>query len=192
MKNSNQYNVFAGNLLSFPTKEKSIIIPEGVKCIPTSLFYDNNNIERIVFPKSLVSIGESAFEDCKSLKSVDISASALKTLPNKCFWGCISLKNFIFNKSLESCSHSSFGNSGLNEYRLPVSLKFFIMPYLPIYHPSFDVNKKIYIFVSGKDTVIYFNDWNNKYINNYIIYAPSGSAAEKSAHEIGIEFIPTD
>ena len=50
----------------------AIHIPEGIKVIGDSCFYDCKNLNTVTIPKSVTSIGNSAFKNCINLTSVKI------------------------------------------------------------------------------------------------------------------------
>lgn len=88
---------------------KQLIIPEGVEKIENRR-YDCSKYEEILFPSSLETIGESAFEDCKSLKSIDLSnCSQLETIGFLAFGGCLKLESVIFPSSLKEIDSNAFG-----------------------------------------------------------------------------------
>ncbi len=51
-------------------KITSIIIPEGVVCIESFVFYDCNNLKEIVIPGSVETIGSSVLQNCNSLETI--------------------------------------------------------------------------------------------------------------------------
>ncbi|MBP5621938.1 MAG: leucine-rich repeat domain-containing protein, partial [Thermoguttaceae bacterium] len=51
----------------------SIVIPEGTATIGDGAFAQCRRLETVVFPKSLVSLGESAFCDVDALSSVEVA-----------------------------------------------------------------------------------------------------------------------
>ncbi len=86
-----------------------------------------NNIQLIDLPRNLITIGESAFEGCTSLKDFNLPES-LKTIGKRAFFGCYNLKEVYFSpfKSwvLETIGESAFeGCTWLMQITLPHSLK---------------------------------------------------------------------
>lgn len=69
---------------------RSIVIPEGVKVIRSSAFYNNRGLETVVFPKSLTTIEERAFYECEKLESVELP-EGLTSLGRSAFYWCSSL-----------------------------------------------------------------------------------------------------
>ena len=121
------------------------IIPQTVKRITSSAFYDNKYLEHIEIPSSVENIGEKAFSNCSSLKNAkflnDINSipdgifincsnleevtlpSCLATIGNNAFSKCTKLKTINLPKTLENIGHSSFKGSGLEKIDLPSNLK---------------------------------------------------------------------
>ena len=88
---------------SYEGKETEPQIPETAAGLPVKLigeaaFKNNQKITKITLPKSTVSIGRYAFEECKSLLDV------------------------VFNEGLESVSDYAFKDSGLSVLNLPDSV----------------------------------------------------------------------
>ena len=121
----------------------SINIPEGVISIEDQAFILCQSLSKIQLPKSIVSIGSAcfsmtaienillnnvlsigsnAFEGCKKLVSVTLSAE-LKELPDRCFADCNSLRKVIIYEGIKSIGKECFmGCSSLYSIKLPDSL----------------------------------------------------------------------
>ena len=78
---------------------------------------------KVIFPKSLATIGISMFEDAKNLEEVvfeDIDNSSLSLVDKSAFMNCTALKNFTFPNSTSSIGTSVFENcTSLETVRLP-------------------------------------------------------------------------
>ncbi|MCR5503603.1 MAG: leucine-rich repeat protein [Lachnospiraceae bacterium] len=82
--------------------------PDGLSSIPAKAYYGNKTIVHLVIPATVTSIGESAFENCTSLRTVTFEAGCrLTSLPASAFSGCIDLNTVSF---LGDTSVTSFGN----------------------------------------------------------------------------------
>lgn len=68
----------------------TINLPETLKMIDEKAF-SGSMLERIVIPDSVYSIGQNAFESCKSLKEVKFSGE-IDEIPVNCFANCYELK----------------------------------------------------------------------------------------------------
>ena len=51
-----------------------VVLPEGMTHLPDKAFQDRTPLVSVAFPRSLASIGSSAFEGCSSLSSIDLPA----------------------------------------------------------------------------------------------------------------------
>ena len=79
-----------------------LVIPEGVTHIEDRRFKNNPLIRTILLPSTLVSIGESAFEECEYLGAVIFkSPSSLVSIGDSSFRGCRNLKG-LFIQSPDS------------------------------------------------------------------------------------------
>ena len=89
-----------GELLS------ELVIPESVKVIKPQTFY-GSGIKKVTMHEAIQSIGNSAFENCRSLLSVDIPNS-VTDIGIKAFSGCSSMKSITFGTGINSISTEAF------------------------------------------------------------------------------------
>lgn len=92
-------------------EEKNIIIPSShrgkkVAYISNNVF-SGSDIESVELPDSIVSIGESAFSECKNLKSVSFG-KGLEYIGLFAFKGCASLEKAEFNSPVKDFTASVF------------------------------------------------------------------------------------
>lgn len=91
---SNADRIFAGC-----TGLTEVSFETGELFIPGGAFHGCHNLKRVILPKWLYEVGESAFSDCSSLESVVFSGLA-RSSPHRigvfAFGGCESLKKVIF------------------------------------------------------------------------------------------------
>ena len=71
-------------LAKYTGKDTTVTIPEGVVEIAAFAFRDNYTIQKIVIPKSVVRIGEYAFENCQNLDAY--IPATVKTIDNYAFY----------------------------------------------------------------------------------------------------------
>lgn len=76
-----------GILIAYEGNKKRVSIPNGVKKIAGSVFYNRTDITSVTLPSSLIEVGESAFESCSSLASVS-GGKNLEVIRDKAFSGC--------------------------------------------------------------------------------------------------------
>ena len=96
--------IVVGGILQHMIPHDNVIIPEGVKEIPNG-FEDRSKgktgiIKSIVFPKSLVKIGERAFRNHKDLSEL-VFPPNLKEIGSDSFESCDGLSKIVFNEGLE-------------------------------------------------------------------------------------------
>jgi hypothetical protein len=96
----------------------------GVKLetLPNKAFYQNKTLQRIVLPRTLVSIGENVFYECPSLRSVTFGPK-LETIGYNAFRCCPSLEDILLPTSLRTIDEAAFrGCSSLKHLVLPEGL----------------------------------------------------------------------
>lgn len=90
---------------------RQVVIPEGVRKIPDSMFFDCQGLERVELPASLEEIGEFAFADCVQLSGVKLGAlERLRILGRSAFDGCQSIEEICLPPSLERLGPAVFCN----------------------------------------------------------------------------------
>lgn len=82
----------AGALAASDIEE--IIIPEGVTSIGEYAFYGCHKLRSVALPSSLLNIGRGAFGDCPQLNYINLEATRVTILPEECFAGDIALRSF--------------------------------------------------------------------------------------------------
>ncbi len=87
---------------------KEVMIPEGMISIPNRAFY-GCSFSRVVFPQSLVSIGEKAFAEATSLDKVVLN-EALESVGEEAFKGCKSLSTIEIPRTTTFMGNSVFSN----------------------------------------------------------------------------------
>ena len=86
----------------------SYTIKNGTKWIGDSAFEDCSSLASINIPNSVTSIGDSAFEDCSSLASITIPDS-VTLIGNRAFYYCTSLTSVTIPNSVTSIGSYAFG-----------------------------------------------------------------------------------
>ncbi len=92
IKNSplNGYRVKATSLFNDKFQIEHIILPEGMKEIPSSLFFKCKNLKSVVIPESIEKIGQTAFLDCINLTKINFPQN-LKEIGYMAFAYCKNL-----------------------------------------------------------------------------------------------------
>ena len=121
-------NIEKGKLISLDLSDASIV--EGGSyyydyyytsndMIGDYMFYDCANLQDIVLPESVTSIGSGAFEDCSSLTSIDIP-EGVTSIGNDAFYGCSFLPSIDIPKGVTSIGYDAFsGCSSLTSIDIP-------------------------------------------------------------------------
>ena len=126
---------------SVASEVRSLAIPEGITAIKERAFFGNTTIDEIVFPASLSSIGNEAFDHCQHLKTVDLSKTSvaelssgvfgrtalttvslpktLKIVGPMAFYSTKALKTLVLPDGLEEIGLTAFIDSGLETITIP-------------------------------------------------------------------------
>lgn len=100
-----------------------VVIPENVKTIAESAFYQNKKINSLVLSKGVEEIKGYAFLGCENLSSV-ILPEGLKNIGDSAFFNCYGLKKLELSDGLLSIGDSAFQNCHkLTSVVLPQSLR---------------------------------------------------------------------
>ena len=70
--NDNDFIIKNGVVTSYLAKKNIVIIPEGVISLASGLFWDNQVIEEVILPNSLINLGGDTFYNCFNLKKIII------------------------------------------------------------------------------------------------------------------------
>lgn len=97
------------------------LIPEGVRTITRAAF-KGRNVSTVLFPTTIVAIGESAFCECGSLTSVHIPTSVTKILDGA-FLRCAKLEDVTLSEGLELIDAYAFNGCAMREIQIPGSVQ---------------------------------------------------------------------
>ena len=100
---------------------EDVVVPEGTTAIGDSAFEGCRSVKTVKLPNSITSIGKYAFQ-YTSLKSINLPYG-IKTIGNAAFYGCYSLKNIDLPDSITSIGRSAFSRSGLVKITIPYGVK---------------------------------------------------------------------
>ena len=88
---------------------KVLRLPNGLKGVG-NLWFSGSDIEKVIIPNSVESLGESAFSECKQIHEIIFEpGSCLKSIGDCCFAGS-GLREIIIPKSISSIGKSAFHN----------------------------------------------------------------------------------
>ena len=120
---TNEGNLNAKSPFEGCTSLKEITVDEGVTKIPSHAFWGVTELETVILPKSLTSIGGYAFSGCTNLKSVNL-VEGITEISSHGFAECISMNNLILPDSLETVGEYAFYKcSGLRSINMGIGLK---------------------------------------------------------------------
>lgn len=108
---------------------KTIVLPETLTTIGSDCFHDSGitntkNKTGLIIPKSVVTIGNSAFRNCDNLVSVVFeSGGELTTIPQNCFDNCDNLSSVVFPEKLTTISDVAFWGCAFTELEFPSTLQ---------------------------------------------------------------------
>ena len=81
------FDILNDELIFYRGKDKVVRVPEGIKSIAASAFWNNTYIEEVILPESLLQLGGDCFYCCYNLKKVNIPKN-LQVMGNNPFAGC--------------------------------------------------------------------------------------------------------
>lgn len=125
---SNDFIIEAGVALKYTGNSNKVFVPDGVKELAPCLFWDNQMIEEVVLPDTLVNISGDTFYNSANLRKVNIPKN-VKAMGNNPFAGCPKVKvindspNFnmvdgvLYNKDLTRLIYYPISNRN-REYRI--------------------------------------------------------------------------
>ena len=109
-------------LLGYTGTDSVIVIPEQVKVIGDSAFYNNTKLISVVFNDSVKYIDRCAFSGCVGLTSVDIHNSVV-AIERNAFYGCTGLTSLNIPNSVTTIRTNAFyGCTGLTSLSIPNSV----------------------------------------------------------------------
>lgn len=95
VSSDDRFKIIGNKVVAYNGHEKKVVLPEGVTAIESGLFWDNQEIEEVIFPDSLVNYGGDTFYNCRNLRKANIPMN-VRQLGNNPFSGCSKL-NLISN-----------------------------------------------------------------------------------------------
>ena len=98
---------------------ESAFVPEEVSSIGDGAFEVCKSLGSIQLPNGVKSIGKYAFEGCESLESIQLP-EGLQSIGEWAFWGCSSLENITFGGTREQWGKIEKGDGW--HYKLPAKV----------------------------------------------------------------------
>ncbi len=104
-------------------KLKTITIPNSVVKIDDYAFYEATGIEHLTIPNSVKEIGHNAFKYCTKLKTISIP-NTITSIENETLYGCSNMKSIVLPNSIEHIGANVFyWCENLESITLPKSIK---------------------------------------------------------------------
>ena len=100
-----------------PSEVNGITVTEIAK----DVFKDNREIEALVLPDTVRTLGYRMCSGCSALKELRLP-SGLTVIPDEAFADCVSLKAVVFPDTLVQIRSDAFSGSGLTEFIAPRAL----------------------------------------------------------------------
>ena len=99
----------------------SIVIPDSVEVIDDFAFSSNGKLEYVKMPSSLTRIGEGVFNNCYSLRDIEVYGSII-SIPRNTFAGCESLETVRVPDTVQTFGEYAFGDCRLlNDLNRPAN-----------------------------------------------------------------------
>ena len=99
---------------------KKVVLNEGLTVIFRSAFGFAESLTEINFPSTLEEIGDSAFYDCKKLKTLDLSKTKLRKISAGCFSECDDAEKVILPETVCRIEKEAFfRDKSLAEINIP-------------------------------------------------------------------------
>lgn len=121
MSNAADFAIKDGVLTNYTGPGGDVEIPEGVTGIKNDYWHPvfrGKNVKRVRIPRSMTTIGMSAFYECKELEEV-ILHEGVTAIGTDAFLGCKNLKQITLPESLTTLEQEAFRASGLESIVIP-------------------------------------------------------------------------
>ena len=127
---SSDFEIKGSELILYKGKSKMVKVPEGIKTIGASAFWNNVLVEDVILPESLERLGGDCFYYCKNLKKVNIPKKVW-IMGNNPFAGCpkLQITNESPNFILENGVLYDKDKTNLIHYTISNPQTEFIVPY---------------------------------------------------------------
>ena len=100
MSNTDDFNIYKGELISYKGPGGDVIIPQGITSIYEKAFSWNKSVTSITIPDSVTSIGKYAFRGCSNLTSIRIPDSVTTIGDNAFSFSGLTEKNAVIPEHL--------------------------------------------------------------------------------------------
>ncbi len=95
-----------GELKKYLGSNKKVVVPDGVVSIGKA-FAENDNLQKVIVPRSVKKIGKQAFFKCVNLKEVEL-CDGLEIIDNMAFTHCVRLTKIAIPSTVKRIGDSAF------------------------------------------------------------------------------------
>lgn len=88
-----------------------VVLPDGIKEVPDSMFCGDLNLQSVTIPSSVTNIGDSAFDSCYNLTAVTMG-DGVRRIGAYAFWSCSRLAPLTIPSSVEEFGEELFSYCG--------------------------------------------------------------------------------
>ena len=104
---ASDFTVEAGELVKYNGTEKTVTVPDTVTSIGESAFENNKSVEKVILPGSIKSIKAYAFWGCDNLKTVTLG-KGLTSIDDFAFMNCTGLETMKIPSNIQSIGNMAF------------------------------------------------------------------------------------
>ena len=98
-------------ILTYTGSATEVVIPDKAQKISSRAFYNNATLESITIGENITSLGERAFADCSSLKTIKFETTKLNSVQTLAFAGC-SINCVTFAEGTTNIPANLFNGAG--------------------------------------------------------------------------------
>lgn len=107
--------VAIGNYSFENTLLKEVVLPESAQSLGVGAFKGNKELMTVTFDAEKIKVGESAFEDCSKVSTVDVNAAVIA---RKAFYNCTKLTYVTLGKDVEIIGEYAFANTNVARFNV--------------------------------------------------------------------------
>lgn len=103
---------------------RTLLLPKNLTYIFSQQCWNYSYLQSIVIPEGVTIIGDQAFENCRSLKSVTFEGKNVETIGDWAFYNCHELSSIAIPEGVKSIGLSAFyGCTYLTDLKLPSTVE---------------------------------------------------------------------
>ena len=115
------WEIYNGTFEGWENLEE-IVLPESLRTLGWDVFKDCVKLNNVVLPENVKSVSMNAFAGCTSLSNITLSSEAL-SINNHAFYNCISLEDIVLPSTINRIDEFAFENSPVDaKINLPINI----------------------------------------------------------------------